>query len=561
MSKLNIWLTVRLPRLGLSITLGLTFLLGLLLAMNGIPKTAQASAASETGNSGRGMNVVQATREEVVTSIETEKTQEVFTTVIVITPTAVSHEFKGAGVHIFDSDYHSPVFTSTLDALGLKYIRIQFGPDWDNISSTLPISETPSISNTQTISNTQPPPCNDETHDKDSGKMYDFIERNFDGDSYPRRTNAISTSKIAQNLGIETIFLNWRAHENWLTDTKTFRELKEEYVDDYACFVTESVKYLTDQGVQISYLEPTNEPSITETTKIPPELYNTFVISLATYLDQRNLSEVKILGPGLAYLNHDNTGITWTMALDDGSVTAISGWASHAWDPEFFTNTREVETLRMKWKEFHRAIKDIEDPDQPKPIFVTEYACVNDPGNGICAVENTLTLIDNGANAIVYWYLRKQIWDMDRANHKRALLTATYAVSPTYTALSSVLPFISGDEVKVLKTQVDGRITAASFHEADNGLGGKQVTVILANSFSETETVLIDFTEFDAIEVENMALYNGTTNTTVEDSELNPCLANSGRTRCQLSLQPNTIMTLVFRELLILDLPIIMKGD
>ena len=74
-------------------------------------------------------------------------------------------------------------------------------------------------------------------------------------------------------------------------------------------------------------------------------------------------------------------------ALGDDGVAAISGWASHAWDPEFPPFTPEVDILKTKWNEFQQAIHE---KDPAKPIFITEYACVNDPGNGICAVENTL---------------------------------------------------------------------------------------------------------------------------------------------------------------------------
>jgi hypothetical protein len=389
--------------------------------------------------------------------------------------------------------------------------------------------------------------------------MYEFISKNFNGDYTNRLTNAISISNVAQNLGIEIIFLNWQVPvTSWLIAPETFRELKEERVDDYACFVTEVVKYLTDKGVKISYLEPTNEPSITHNTKIPPKLYNTFVSTLTTYLDKRELSGTKILGPGLAYLNHNNTCITWVKALSDDGVAAISVWASHAWDPVFFPDEREADILRMKLEECHKAMKEQERPGQPKPVFITEYACVNDPGNGICAVENTLTLLDQGANAVVYWYLREQYWDLDPDNRERALLTRDHGEKPTFTALSSVLPFISGDEVEVLETQIEGRITPTSFYKANNN----ELIIVLVNSYTQSENVFIDFTDLYTIKVGIGALYISNTNTIItKDLGFVPCQADGGRIRCSLSgslsLQPNTIMTLVsFR----LYLPIIMKG-
>jgi uncharacterized repeat protein (TIGR01451 family) len=621
MSKLNIWRTSPLLCLGLAVTLGLTFLIGLLLMTSATrpPDVVQAQISTTTvapsmlavtkqanpdpvqagspltytirvtntgditltatitdilpgqvtpacirtwtpnpiaphdvwtqhvavtvkmGYSGTLTNIVQVTTEEGVMSTYTEtstaQAQVPFTNVVVITPTAISHELEGVGVHMFDSDYRNPKFTSTLDALGLECLRVPFGPEWNELAQ-------------------EPPACNDVNFEKDYPLMYKFISENFNGDYPDRLTNAISISNIAEGRNIEVIFLNWRAHENWLTDP-TYRELEDDYVDDYACFVTAVVEFLTNNGVKISYLEPTNEPSNTENTKIPPERYNTFVKFLRKYLDIEELFEVKILGPGLAYLNHDDTGRDYVEALDCDGVKAISAWASHAWDPEFCPNEPLEEViLGMKCEEWLEAIKDKEQEcsSSPKPIFITEYACVNDPGNGICAVKNTLTLLDCGANAVVYWYLREQDWDLDPANHDRALLTGDYTETRTFTALTSVLPFISGDEVWVLQTQIEGRITSASF-KADNDL-----VLVLVNSYPESENVLIDIAEFYAIGVEKRGVvYHSDTNTITRDLEFVQCQADGryDRTRCQLSLQPNTITTLVLRFRLYL--PIIMK--
>lgn len=456
------------------------------------------------------------------------------TIVVIEVRAAMSHKLNGVGVHVFDNDYGDPRFEDALDTLGLKYLRVPFGPNWDD-------DEIP-----------EPPACNDEYHEEDYGLMYNFIEQNFNRDFGNRLENAQAISRIAERRKIEMIFLNWRAHKNWLTDPD-FKELEEDYVDDYACFVTGVVEFLTENDVIISYLEPTNEPSDTTDTKIPSELYNTFVTLLKRYLHGRGLSDVKILGPGLAYFNHDYTGEIWVNDLDHFGVDAISVWASHAWDPKFLLTEPEEDRgpedtlLRIKWEEFQRAVEKQEKRfDQPtKPIFITECACVNDPGNAICAVENTLTLLDQGANVVVYWYLREQEWDPE--NIERALLTESYEEKPTFTALASLLPFISGDDVWILETQVEENslIKPISFKTTDDA-GEGQIVVALINSSSEVENVLINLDEFDIIGVENEIVYNLNTNTTNRNLESVQCQV----ARCPLELHPNTITTLVlgFRE-------------
>jgi uncharacterized repeat protein (TIGR01451 family) len=115
--------------------------------------TQQVTVTVKTGYSGTLTNVVQVTTEEGVMSTYTEtstaQAQVPFTNVVVITPTAISHELEGFGVHMFDSDYRNPMFTSTLDALGLEYLRVPFGPNWNELAN-------------------EPPACSDEKYEKDS---------------------------------------------------------------------------------------------------------------------------------------------------------------------------------------------------------------------------------------------------------------------------------------------------------------------------------------------------------------------------------------------------------
>ncbi|MCB0085908.1 MAG: hypothetical protein KDE47_33440, partial [Caldilineaceae bacterium] len=436
----------------------------------------------------------------------------------------------------FDSDHMSSVFTTTLETLGLKYIRVQFGPDWDKI----PVP---------------PPACNDETRVTDVVSMSHFIADNFNGDYSTRLANALSIANTANNLDIETIFLNWRAHQTWHvsktidisgTPVLTYsRELDEKYVDDYACFIVENVKFLMEQGVNISYLEPTNEPSLAiSDTLIPPDLYNTFVISISRYLEERNLSNVKLLAPGLPYLNHDGNIITYTMALSDIGVEAISTWSAHAWDPVFYTQTAEAETLRIKWSEFHPIV----DAKGNKPIFITESACVNEPDNEICAAENLLTLYDRGANAVIYWYLKEQSWDAI-TNTKRTLLTQDDHFKPTYEALDTILPYIAGENTNVLKTNTNGLITVASFLNVDSRSGKKQVTVSLVNRFTETENISIAIA--DTLMSVDQVMYDGNSNSLTEDSAAAQCQLERGPqgsvVNCQeLGLPSNSILTLTF---------------
>lgn len=544
MSKLNNQLTLRLSRLGLSITLSLTLLSGLLLVMNFMAQAPQVHAAiitdkadprlAQTDDSGKLNNIIPPIPTHSTTRSTTENvtTQAAFTSVIGITPTALLHEFEGAGLHLFDADHRSPItstlnLTSVLDILGLKHLRVPFGPNWDHVNIPAP------------------PACNDGTYTKDAQEMYNFVKQNFHSDFPDRLENAKIISGIAEKRNIEIIFLNWRAFAIWLTDL-TFRELKEEYVDDYACFVAQVVKFLTDEGVIIRYLEPTNEPSETHDTKIPPTRYNTFVKLLRAYLDVEGKTGVKILAPSMAYFDHDETCRIYIEALDREGVNAISVWALHAWDPIFAPGAPEADILRSAWPPCYRAIKEKEGSGPSKPIFITEYACVNNSGNGICAVENMVTLLTLGANAVHYWYLREQSWDPDPANHERALLTETYAEKPTFMALRSVLPFISDDEIKVVETQVEGRITAAAFYKVSHATNERQVVVVLVNRFSESATTSITIN--GPLTSINQAMYDGHSQTFISNMGLAQCRVNEGRTSCKdVSLPPTTTLTVVFR--------------
>ncbi|HML74866.1 MAG TPA: hypothetical protein PKB02_10260, partial [Anaerohalosphaeraceae bacterium] len=74
----------------------------------------------------------------------------------------------------------------------------------------------------------------------------------------------------------------------------------------------------------------------------------------------RGLTDVGIVGPGLAYLYH---GPSWIEALDNDGKAALAGWSTHAWD-EGWGNTDALPSfLDMRWRDtFGAAVADA-DPD------------------------------------------------------------------------------------------------------------------------------------------------------------------------------------------------------
>ncbi len=360
-----------------------------------------------------------------------------------------AQEVRGFGAHIWAGDrYVEPV----LKELSLRYVRMTVGPNWFDVE--------------------QEPPT-DSTRDE----MDRFLAGHFDGDGEPRLRNAQLAWQMTERLGIQVILLQFTSPENWLSDDG-HRQLLPEYVDDYARYWGSFVGFLVDQGMKPAYIELANEPEGDWNTRILPEDYNRLVILTRKELDDRGYHDIGIIGPGLAYLDHDNGSRQWIGALSDEGVHSLAGWSTHVWDDVFSPDT-SVGFIDQRWHDFDAAVRK-KDPERQKPIIITEYATSATTFNGVSydlvkshgnnrasdspayaqrVYELTLVHINNGASVLMFWEAADQPW----SHEAWGLATGTNNKQrrPAFYALSTLIPLIPESARALRKTWDDPHVSIA----------------------------------------------------------------------------------------------------
>ncbi len=384
----------------------------------------------------------------------------------------ISHPVKGFGAHIWAGDMDvEPI----LRELRMRYVRLTVGPNWFNVKNTPPTDST-------------------------REEMDRFLINNFDGDGEPRLKNMKNTWQMVQRLGLETIMIQFTAPDNWLSQDGQ-RRLLPQHLDDYARYWGSLLILMRQHGIMPTYIELVNEPEGDWCTRIPPEEYNRLVILTRKELDDRGFEHVGIVGPGLAWLDHDGGGKRWVEALTQDGLDALAGWSTHVWDDKFQPDA-DVQFVADKWTRFRDAVRR-KDPKWTRPILVTEYATgahvfygiaydpVESNGNNrasdshpyaIRVFEQTLVHINRGASVLIVWEARDQLW----SHHAWGLSTSNGERRPAFYALRTLLPHIPTDAMALKKTWPDSPVRVAGF------VNNERLTLALANGSTYTQQRVIE---------------------------------------------------------------------
>ncbi|MBN2513596.1 MAG: hypothetical protein JXB18_11720 [Sedimentisphaerales bacterium] len=366
--------------------------------------------------------------------------------------TEVSHPYAGFGVQVWPGDMRAE---SLFADLNVRYMRMCPGG------------------------------CSNPPTDAAQSQMDAYVSSEYNGTT---RGNSITASlQMAERLDVQVILNMFGGPAAWLG---TNRRLKAENFDDFARLWATQVYFFTSRGHQVRYIELANEPEGDWNIYIPPADYNTVVKQVRQELDSRGLADVGIVGPGLAYLYH---GPSWISALDNDARAALAGWSTHAWD-EGWGNTDALPSfLDMRWREYFGAAAAQADPSGDKLIIVTEYATGVRTYNGVNygssytettqfaqrSYENSLTLLNNGANVLCYWEAANQSW---QPSPMSGLLRTDSSLRPVYYALKTLAPYIPDGAMVLQKTWNDPAISAAGF------IGDHRLVMAFANSTAGTVT-------------------------------------------------------------------------
>lgn len=393
----------------------------------------------------------------------------------------ISHSFEGLGAQVWSGDISVQPLLATLR---IQYIRMEVGPNWAGIS--------------------QDPPTDG------LRSSFDQYVSTYYGSS--RLTNMISSFTMLNQLDISAVLNQFHYPSAWRTASGA---LRTENHQDVALLWGAQLVYLKSQGIEPDYIELFNEPEGTWNCKVPPDQYNDVLKRVRLELDDRGLAAVQIVGPGLAYLDHDSGGTLWVEALDETAIASLGAFSTHAWD-ESFDQGCGPDLLRQKWEPFRAAVL-AKDPAFQRPVFVTEYMTGNHLFHGISypspssnyafsasdtlpfavrVFEHTLSLLNGGASVPVLWEAADQSWSDSGWGLQRRASDGS-PKRPTYHALKIFTDMVPpGSDVLAAPQQDSNDIYCALFRYDDgfvlaavNGTDGDRTKTIIINGDQAEELV------------------------------------------------------------------------
>lgn len=380
----------------------------------------------------------------------------------------VSHPFYGFGAQVWPGDSRVEALCSQLN---LKYFRVAPGG-----CPTPPTGAT-------------------------VAQMDNYVNSEYNGTG--RGNNVTACLQIAQRQNVKVIFIRFGGPSAWLGAGS---RLLSQYFDDYARLWASEIYFFKSRGLRVDYVELFNEPEGDWNAYCPGGDYNTVIKLVRAELDSRGLTDVGIIGPGLAYLYY---GTSWIGALDTDGKNSLSAWSTHAWDEGWGHTDALPSFLDQRWRDYFGAAVNAADPTHVKPVIVTEYASGVRTFNGVTygtneygdtsqfaerCYENALTLANNGANVLCFWEAANQSW---QSQPMYAFLRIDSTKRPTYYVYSSFAPYIPSDAMVVTKTWNDPVISAAGF------IGSERLVLAFANSSANTVNRSVKITGVTTLAITN----------------------------------------------------------
>ena len=416
-------------------------------------------------------------------------------------------DYLGYGIGIHASDVSYP---KAFDELQPYFVRMEFGPRWDLLKEKIP-----------------------------SGKSVDdylaYLQRNYDGDFPERLEGALFSHQFLRDRGIKIIMIHFELPYHWRAKDGSNLFLPE-HIEDLARFHTAHLKFLSNNGIHVDYMELCNEPDGPWNGHITAKDYGQLLQRCDTLFEENGLGKVKLLGPGLTFLNLHHTQQPYFDAIKEVGPEHLDGWSTHIWDEAEFTHSLPEYTYGI-WQPFLDRIKAL-DPERKKPVFVTEYASdiikfgdqewisprdqvtdtvVNQWPHAVRVIANSITNLNRGANALVLYRLSDTHWHDTGWGMITPLTAPNFEPKPVYHALIHTLKTLPRNSQVLTPTWYlhDDPITLSILHQTTE----KRLDIIATNSSESVQTKTIPLSpEMAKLSLADLKTYIETGIT--EDSEL-----------------------------------------
>ena len=409
--------------------------------------------------------------------VESENSEPTMTGALNPAETLGDYLGYGIGIHASDID-----FPKAFDELQPHFIRMEFGPRWDLLAEKIP-----------------------------SGKSVEdyvsYLERNYNGDFPQRLDGARYSNQFLRERGIQIIQIHFELPYHWRAKDGSNRFLSK-HIEDLARFHTAHLKFLSQNGIYVDYMELCNEPDGPWNGHITGKDYGRLLERCDTLFEEHGFGKIKILGPGLTFLNLHKTQQPYFDAIKKVGPEHLDGWSTHIWDEAEFTHSLPEYTYGI-WQPFLDRVKAL-DPEKKKPVFVTEYASdivqfgdrkwasprdqvtdtvVDQWPNAVRVIANSITNLNRGANGLVLYRLSDTHWHDTGWGMITPLTPPNFHPKPVYHALVNTLKTLPLNSAILKPTWYvhNDPITLSILHQREEN----RLHILAANSTETTQTKTI----------------------------------------------------------------------
>ncbi len=324
-----------------------------------------------------------------------------------------------------------------------------------------------------------------------------------------------ATRAMTDALGIKWVLMVWIAPPEYATSESRLND-----IDGFASWWASLLDGYRDHGIQPEYIELMNEPDSDGqwSTGITGEQYNVLVKDLRKKLDAAGHGDVGIVGPGPAILWNNPK---YFEAMDGDGAASMAAWSTHAWGTDAHGELRRGGPNTEA--NFHIFGKPATEANPDIPLFVTEYSshateyhgkeyphgdrygewdegkvfpyfsAMNAMGYGTLVYENTLALLNAGAQAPFIWQAIDEPTETNPPGYddpKRkawGLLDLWGRPKPVYLTLKTLYSHLPvGAKVVKAPNQKENAVYAGALTD------GGQIVVGISNTSADEQRATID---------------------------------------------------------------------
>ncbi|MCP4641331.1 MAG: hypothetical protein GY851_12895 [bacterium] len=311
------------------------------------------------------------------------------------------------------------------------------------------------------------------------------------------------TWALCEKHDVDIIFNIFGAPENWVMDKPRKNSLNPEYYGHYTKRLAAALASLHQAGVKPLGIEIFNEQDGTWNCYVPPKGYAEIVRLLREELDQRGFRDLLIFGPGIAHIDTGDRE-RYIDALDQDTANMIGAWSIHGyqWDKRY--NHDPAYGRESYCRGFDASLLE-KDPDRKRPAFVTEFApykiyeneddCIEEPGFAVRSVEDALSFLNSGANAILFWEAADMSWSPDRHH---GLIRLDKTPRPVFRAFETVFQDLPANARILAAPEVKGDGASSPHVYGSAFLDDDTLHIALVSCADAPQSAIVRITGLDA---------------------------------------------------------------